>query len=116
MLLRVAPRPQGTSGKGRHLCARLVNSSEEVLAAFKTYYETAELQDVTDPNLVYDLRAKLDASGHYDEFEVDRVATVEMNPNAKQSDLVAALEPVVDHLLKRFRQAQEQLRGRTQQE
>jgi type I restriction enzyme R subunit len=28
---------------------------------------------VTDPNLVYDLRAKLDASGHYDEFEVDRV-------------------------------------------
>ena len=31
------------------------------------------LPSVTDPNLVYDLRAKLDASGHYDEFEVDRV-------------------------------------------
>jgi type I restriction enzyme R subunit len=87
-----------------------VNSSEEVLAAFKTYYETAELEGVTDPNLVYDLRAKLDGSGHYDDFEVDRVAAVELNPKAKQGDLIAALEPVVDRLLKRFRQAQEKLR------
>lgn len=88
-----------------------VNSSEEVLAAFKTYYATAELEGVTDPNLVYDLRAKLDASGHYDDFEVDRVVAVEMNPKAKQSDLVAALEPVADRLLKRFKQAQEKLSG-----
>jgi type I restriction enzyme R subunit len=34
-----------------------------------------------------------------------------MHPKAKQGDLVAALEPVVDRLLKRFSQAQEQLRG-----
>ncbi len=86
-----------------------VNSSEEVLAAFKTYYDTAELEGVTDPNLVYDLRAKLDGSGHYDEFEVDRVVAVEMNPKAKQGDLIAALEPVADRLLKRFKQAQEKL-------
>ena len=41
--------------------------------------------------------------GHYDDFEVDRVVAVELNPNAKQGDLVAALEPVVDRLLKRFK-------------
>jgi type I restriction enzyme R subunit len=35
---------------------------------------------VTDPNLVYDLRAKLDASGHYDDFEVERVVLVELTP------------------------------------
>jgi type I restriction enzyme, R subunit len=97
-------------GKDTTYILDFVNSSEEILAAFKTYYETAELEGVTDPNLVYDLRAKLDASGHYDEFEVDRVAAVEMNPTAKQGELVAALEPVVDRLLKRFRQAQENLR------
>ena len=44
---------------------------------------TAELADVTDPNLVYDLRAKLDAAGYYDDFEVDRVVAVEMKPNAE---------------------------------
>jgi type I restriction enzyme R subunit len=86
-----------------------VNSSEEVLAAFKTYYDIAELESVTDPNLVYDLRQKLDASGHYDEFEVERVMRVELNPKAKQGDLIAAIEPVADRLLKRFKQAQEKL-------
>lgn len=97
-------------GKDTTYVLDFVNSSEEVLAAFKTYYDTAELEGVTDPNLVYDLRAKLDASGHYDEFEVDRVVAVEMNPKAKQGDLIAALEPVADRLLKRFKQAQEKLR------
>jgi type I restriction enzyme, R subunit len=60
---------------------------------------------------VYDLRAKLDASGHYDDFEVDRVVAVEMNPKSKQGDLIAALEPVADRLLKQFKQAQESLQN-----
>ena len=79
-----------------------VNSSDEVLAAFRTYYETAELEGVTDPNLVYDLRAKLDAGGWYDSFEVDRVAAVVMDPKSTQGDLAGALGPVADRLLKRF--------------
>jgi type I restriction enzyme R subunit len=33
-----------------------------------------------------------------------------MNPKAKQGDLIAALEPVVDRLVKQFKQAQEKLR------
>jgi type I restriction enzyme R subunit len=53
-----------------------MNDSAEVLEAFKAYYTTAELEDVTEPNLVYNLRQKLDATGYYDEFEVDRVVTV----------------------------------------
>jgi type I restriction enzyme, R subunit len=47
-----------------------VNSSEDILNAFRTYYQTATLADVTDPNIVFDLRAKLDALGHYDDYEV----------------------------------------------
>jgi type I restriction enzyme R subunit len=38
-------------GKGTTYVLDFVNSSEEVLAAFKTYYDTAELEAVTDPNL-----------------------------------------------------------------
>jgi type I restriction enzyme R subunit len=82
-----------------------VNEAEEVLEAFRTYYETATLEDITDPNLVYNLRAKLDAAGHYDEFEVDRVAAVELNPDSKQGDLVRALEPVADRLVRQFKTA-----------
>lgn len=87
-----------------------VNDPEEVLAAFKTYYDTAELADVTDPHRVFDLRMKLDAAGFYDDFEVNRVVVVEMNPNAKQSELTAALEPVVSRLLHRYKAAQDRLK------
>ena len=88
-----------------------VNSSDEILAAFQTYYETASLENVTDPNLVYDLRAKLDASGHYDDFEVDRVINAELNPKSTHGDLAAAISPAADRLLKAFKQAQEQMKA-----
>jgi len=87
-----------------------VNDTADVLAAFKAYYTTAELANTTDPNLVFNLRAKLDAAGHYDDFEVDRVVAVELNPKSKQGDLVAALTPVVDRLMKRYKAAQEALK------
>src|SRR5208337_3206087 len=83
-------------GKDATYVLDFVNDAEDVLKAFKAYYTTAELANVTDPDLVYNLRAKLDAAGHYDDFEVDRVVAVELNPNAKQSELAAAVEPVVD--------------------
>jgi len=98
-------------GKDTTYVLDFVNSEGEILQAFRTYYTTAELSSVTDPNLVFDLRAKLDATAFYDDHEVDRVVAVELNPKSKQGDLVAALEPVVDRLLKRFKAAQERLRG-----
>jgi type I restriction enzyme R subunit len=91
-------------GKDTTYVLDFVNDPAEVLASFKTYYETAELAATTDPNLVFDLKAKLDASGHYDEFEVDRVAFVHLAPSAKQRDLVEAVEPVVDRLMRRYRE------------
>jgi type I restriction enzyme R subunit len=84
------------------------NDAEEVLAAFKTYYETARLEANTDPNLVFDLRAKLDATGFYDSFEVDRVAQIETDPKGTQAQLSAALAPVADRLLRRYKALQAQ--------
>jgi type I restriction enzyme R subunit len=97
-------------GKDTTYVLDFVNNTADVLAAFKTYYDTAEMTDVTDPNLVYNLRAKLDAAGHYDDFEVDRVVAVELKPGAKQGELVAAVEPVVDRLHKKYKTAQEALK------
>lgn len=97
-------------GKDTTYVLDFVNSSEEILQAFRMYHTTAELENVTDPNLVYDLRAKLDGAGYYDDFEVERVVKVELNPSSKQGDLVAALEPVADRILKKYRAAQEALR------
>jgi type I restriction enzyme R subunit len=93
-----------------------VNSSEEILTAFKMYFETAELDNVTDPALVYNLRSKLDAAGYYDEYEVERVIKIELDPNANQGQLIAAIEPVADRILKQYKQAQIELRHATENE
>ncbi|MDP2806237.1 MAG: DEAD/DEAH box helicase family protein [Gallionellaceae bacterium] len=98
-------------GKETTYVIDFVNEAEDVLAAFKTYYETATLSGVTDPNLVYALRQKLDGAGYYDDFEVNRAVEVELNPKSKQSELVAALAPVMSRILNRYKSAQTELKA-----
>ncbi len=101
-------------GKDTTYVVDFVNEPADVLEAFKTYYTTAELSATTDPNLVFDLRSKLDATGYYDEFEIERVVAAEMNPASKQSDLAKAVEPVVDRVMKRFKAAREAQQAATE--
>lgn len=98
-------------GKDTTYILDFVNEPEEILAAFKTYYETAELEGVTDPNLVFDLRAKLDAQGFYDDNEVNRVVNVEMDPRSTQKELAAAIAPVADRLLRRYKELQKAMKA-----
>ncbi len=95
-------------GKDTTYILDFVNEPDQILQAFQTYYETAQLEATTDPHLVYDLRAKLDATGYYDEFEVARVAKVDLDPNGTQKALDAAIAPVADRLLKRYKAAQQE--------
>jgi type I restriction enzyme R subunit len=97
-------------GKDTTYVLDFVNDPQEVLEAFRTYYETATLEDVTDPHLVYDLRNKLDSSGFYDVHEVERVVTAALKPNATQAELSAALAPVADRLLKQYKEVRGKLR------
>ncbi len=91
-------------GKDTTYILDFVNDPADILAAFKTYYETAELEATTDPNLIYDLRTKLDAQGYYDQFEVDAVLEAEFS--GKMAKLDAAIAPVADRLLRKYKAAQ----------
>jgi type I restriction enzyme R subunit len=86
-----------------------VNEPGDILAAFKTYYATAELAEATDPNLILDLKTKLDAQGHYDEFEIDRVVKVLLedthSDKVRQKHLFGAIEPVAQRLMTLHKQA-----------
>jgi type I restriction enzyme R subunit len=86
------------------------NDPAKILAEFKRYYDTAQLEDVTDPNLVYNLRSKLDAAAYYDDFEVERVVAVLLKPDAKQGELVGALTPVVNRLTTQYKAARQRFR------
>ncbi|MFN9636514.1 MAG: type I restriction endonuclease subunit R [Synechococcaceae cyanobacterium] len=96
-------------GKDTTYVVDFVNDPKDILAAFKTYYATAELAEATDPTLILSLKTKLDAQGHYDEFEIDRVVKVLLDHNRSdkvlQSQLMAAIEPVAQRLMTLFKEA-----------
>ncbi|WP_191057591.1 type I restriction endonuclease subunit R [Geminicoccus harenae] len=100
-------------GKDTTYVVDFVNEPQKVLEAFLQYHKTAALADVSDPNVVLDLRNKLDAVGYYDSVEVERVAKVAINPKATQADLDAAIGPVSSRLLVRFKHAQLVIQGGT---
>ncbi len=103
-LNRAAPK----LGKDTTYVVDFVNEPEEVLAAFKQYHETAELGGVSDPNVVLDLRTKLEAYGYFDAADVHRVVKVSLNPKSTVGELDAALTPVSGKLLHAFKQAREE--------
>jgi type I restriction enzyme R subunit len=96
-------------GKDTTFVVDFVNEPDAILAAFKTYYATAELAEATDSNLILDLKTKLDAQGHYDEYEIDRVVKVLLDGSrsdkARQSHLMAAIEPVAQRLMTLYKEA-----------
>ena len=94
-------------GKTTTYVVDFANEPDDILAAFKAYYETAELAEATDPQLILNLKAKLDSQGHYDEFEIDRVVKVLLDPNAKQSELIGALEPIAQRLMHAYKEARQ---------
>jgi type I restriction enzyme R subunit len=94
-------------GKDTTYIVDFANDEEDILKAFKTYYATAELSSTSDRNIVLNLRTKLDSQGHYDDGEVDRVIRAIYREHNSQAEVVAALTPISDRLLKRYRAADE---------
>jgi len=58
-------------GKDQTFVLDFVNDPKEILASFQPYFREAALEGVSDPNVVHDLQAKLDAAQIYLESEVD---------------------------------------------
>ena len=49
------------------------NEPQDILDAFQPYYQTAELADVSDPDLIFDLYEKLRAAGIFQCHEVEQI-------------------------------------------
>jgi type I restriction enzyme R subunit len=98
-------------GKTTTYVVDFANEPDDILAAFKTYYETAELAEATDPHLILNLKAKLDAARHYDDFEIERVVKVMLDPNAQPKELSGALLPISQRLLNTHSEARQAYRN-----
>jgi type I restriction enzyme R subunit len=84
-------------GKEDTFVLDFVNKPEEILASFQPYYRTAQLEEVTDPNLVHELMTKLNKAGVYFWSEVETFAEAFFNPKVKtQGALHGVLKPAFD--------------------
>jgi len=81
------------------------NEPEEILEAFQPYYETATLTDVSDPDLIHDLFAKLRASGIFQWQEVEQFCTAFYIKNKSNAAISNICKPAVVRWQKRYKQA-----------
>jgi type I restriction enzyme R subunit len=96
-------------GKTETFVLDFVNEPAVILAAFQVYYRRAQLQQVTDPNIVHELHAKLNASGIYLISEVDAVVLEALKgKKASQAKVQAALAPAVSRWRDGLKYAQQQ--------
>jgi type I restriction enzyme R subunit len=82
-----------------------VNDPQDVLEAFKPYYRTAALSDVSGPNQVHVLFDKLDAAGIYLWSEVEQFTEVFFNKKKGELALTSICKPAKDRWSKRYAKA-----------
>src|SRR5699024_1845526 len=90
-------------GKGDTFVLDFVNEPEEIQAAFQDYYEVTGLNDVTDPNILYDLEYELGTMQVYTEAEINAVSELEFKGKLKDKQAQARLNPFIDQAIDRFK-------------
>ena len=91
-----------TGGKNETFVLDFVNEADQIAEAFKAYFETAEIDEPTDPNIIYRLKSEIEDYRYILAVEIERFARALYNPKRERTDqgkLYAATDPAVDRFL-----------------
>tara|TARA_R110001599_G_C12276626_1_gene662550 strand:- start:9445 stop:12720 length:3276 start_codon:yes stop_codon:yes gene_type:complete len=83
------------------------NDSSDILEAFQPYYQTAELDDVSDPNLIFELSDKLRSAGIFLAREVEQFCEAFFIKNKSNAAIANICKPAVERWSKRYKSALE---------
>jgi type I restriction enzyme R subunit len=81
------------------------NEPDDILKAFQPYYQTAELADVSDPNLIFDLSEKLRAAGIFTWDEVEQFCAAFFVKSKSNAAIANICKPAVERWQKRYQSA-----------
>ena len=81
------------------------NDSEDILASFQPYYQTAELADVSNPDLIFDLFDKLRAAGIFQWQEVEQFCEAFFVKNKSNAAIANICKPAVERWKIRYKSA-----------
>ncbi|WBM80676.1 hypothetical protein KIV56_04565 [Cryobacterium breve] len=91
-------------GKDNTFVLDFVNDPEVIRESFEPYFRDAKLSAVSDPNIVHDIKTKLDSLHIYEEYEVDAAAVVEVFKKGNNA-LTAAIAPGKERFNTRYEAA-----------
>lgn len=83
------------------------NEPEDILEAFQPYYQTAALEDVSNPNLIFELFDKLRVVGIFTWAEVEQFCTLFYQKNKTPQALANTCKPAVERWQKRYQSEME---------
>ncbi|MHA4260492.1 DEAD/DEAH box helicase family protein [Bacillus cereus] len=96
-------------GKEDTFVLDFVNDIEDIKDSFQPYYESTGLEEVTDPNILYDLQAELEPYQIFTEKEVQVVNELEIKGGfKKQTKAQTELNSWIDRGVDRFKSLEEE--------
>src|SRR5690606_37098545 len=83
-------------GKDKTFVIDFANKAEEILASFKTFYRDAQVADIQDPNIVYDIKQRLDGMFIYEQAEVEAFGDAIVDPKVTHQKLFSLTQAPTD--------------------
>lgn len=84
------------------------NDPKDILDAFQPYYQVATLEDVSDPNKIFDLFEKLKGSNIFLWTEVEQFVDAFFTKSKSNAAISNICKPAIDRWCKRYRSALEE--------
>ena len=81
------------------------NEPDDILNSFQPYFQTAELADVSDPDLIFDLFDKLRAAGIFLWHEVEQFCEAFLQKSKSNAAISNICKPAVERWKKRYKNA-----------
>jgi type I restriction enzyme, R subunit len=92
-------------GKHNTYVLDFANDPDQILAAFREYYEDAQIETESDPDLILDLRTKLENEGIFTQSEVDLFWPEWHATTDRHNAVYASLQPTKNRFAHRRDQA-----------
>ena len=83
-------------GKDKAFVLDFANKAEEIVDAFKTFYRDAHVSDVQDPNIVYDIKQRLDGMLIYESSEIVAFGDAIVDKNVTHQKLYSLTQSATD--------------------
>ncbi|MBK2297343.1 type I restriction endonuclease subunit R [Francisella philomiragia] len=90
-------------GKDQTFIIDFANTAEEIQSYFEPYYKDTAIDDVIDPNIVYDTQLKLESNSIFTNTDIENYSYAYFDPKGTQAQMSSALKPAVDRYKVRYK-------------